>query len=63
MRDEVNDRAILKGGPKGSKPFLKAYPAALTWVIQELSDAAFTELEDLAETWNLSGPPADVQTK
>jgi hypothetical protein len=29
MKEEVNKRAVEQGGAKGTKAFLKAYPAAL----------------------------------
>jgi len=63
MKDEVNDRAIAKGGPKGTKPFLKAYPAALTWVTKQLDDTEYNKFEDLADDWNASGPPAEEQAR
>jgi hypothetical protein len=63
MKEEVNNRAVEQGGAKGTKAFLKAYPAALTWAIEELDDAEYNKLEDLAEEWNMSGPPADVQAR
>jgi hypothetical protein len=60
-KDKVNDQAIAKGGPKGTKPFLKAYPATLTWAIQQLDDDKYNKFEDLAEDWNSSGPPTEEQ--
>jgi hypothetical protein len=63
MRDEVNNRAIAQGGPKGSRAFLKAYPAALTWAIGQLDDNEYNKYEDLAEEWNVSGPPPEEQAR
>ena len=59
----MNDRAVAQGGPKGSKEFLKAYPAALTWAIKGLDDDEYNKLEDLAKEWNISGPPADIKAR
>jgi hypothetical protein len=63
MKDEVNDQAIAKGGPKGTKAFLKAYPATLTWTIEQLGDDKYNKFKDLADDWNTSGPPPEEQAR
>ena len=63
MKDLVNNRATARGGPKGSKAFLKAYPAALTWAVKQLDDQEYNKCEDLAEEWNVSGPPTEEQAR
>jgi hypothetical protein len=63
MKDLVNNWVTARGGPKGSKAFLKAYPAALTWVVEQLDDQEYNKCEDLAEEWNVSGPPTEEQAR
>jgi hypothetical protein len=63
MKDQVNNRAIAQGGPKGSKAFLKAYSGALSWAVEQLDDEEYNKCEDMAEDWNVSGPPAEEQAR
>jgi hypothetical protein len=60
-KTKVNSRAIKKGGPKGSKAYIKVYARALSWVIEKLSEADYAKVQKTVKHWNTSGPPPEVQ--
>jgi hypothetical protein len=62
-KDAINARATAEGGPPGSKPFLRHYRKAVSWVMEGLTDKEYKNIEATAESWNLTGPPEDVKRR
>ena len=61
-KDIIHDVIAEKTDARsGHKDWLPYYPAALTEVLEGLSEEELQEAEETLEKWNAEGPPIEVQ--
>jgi hypothetical protein len=59
----IDNLLATKGINCGDKTYLPAYPAAVTELLEGMSDHEKEEMKKVAERWNREGAPTDVQAK
>jgi hypothetical protein len=62
-QSSIHELLVSKGFEPGDKAFLASYPAAVTELINAMSDHEKEEMQEVADKWNREGAPPEVQAK